>query len=62
MDIVNLVKKYLERCIMHGALNLDNLARIENKLLEDFDFSNFYELGQGNFLDFLLRCDEVKRV
>ncbi len=47
---------------MHGALNLDNLARIENKLLEDFDFSNFYELGQGNFLDFLLRCDEVKRV
>lgn len=61
-DVVNLVKKYLDRCIMHGALNLAHLGRIENKLLEEFNFPNFHTMGQGHFIDFLLASDEIKQV
>ena len=61
-DVVNLIKKYLERCIMHGALNLGHLGRIENKLLEEFNFPNFHAMGQGHFIDFLLESDEIKKV
>ena len=46
----------------HGALNLGHLARIENKLIEEFNFPSFHSMGQGHFLDFLLNCDEIKKV
>ena len=59
---MSLVKKYLERCMMHGAVTMEHLARMENKLLEEFNFPTFHSLGQGHFLDFLTKREEIKQV
>ncbi|XP_045191511.2 uncharacterized protein LOC123548375 [Mercenaria mercenaria] len=48
------LKTYIERCLNAGALSLIHLDRIEEKLLEDFDFPAFSKMGYGRFLEFLL--------
>jgi len=54
------MKVYIERCLNAGSLSLTHLERIEQKLLEDFEFSAFYTMGHGTFLEFLL--SEAKQV
>ena len=53
-------KKYVERCLNMGALSLNHLDRIEEKLLEDSGFDVFHAMGYGRFLEFILR--EAKQV
>ena len=43
-----------------GALSLNHLDRIEEKLLEDFGFDAFHAMGYGRFLQFILH--EAKQV
>ena len=43
-----------------GALSLNHLGRIEEKLLEDFGFDVFHAMGYGRFLEFILH--EAKQV
>ena len=52
--------KYIERCINIGALSLNHLDHIEEKLLEDFGFDAFHAMGCGSFLQFILH--EAKQV
>ena len=60
--VVTQIRKYLERCLTHGALSLSNLARVEEKLLEDFTLTYFSDLGRGGFLQFLLDTSNIKQV
>ena len=43
-----------------GALSLNHLDRIEEKLLENFDFDAFHAMGYGRFLQYILH--EAKQV
>ncbi|KAL3859496.1 hypothetical protein ACJMK2_009715 [Sinanodonta woodiana] len=54
------LKEYLEKCVARGTLTLTLLDRIEEKLLEDFDFTSFSDMKQGRFLYFLL--SEAKQI
>lgn len=54
------LKKYLERCIAHGSLNLTHIDKIEERLLEDYGFPTFAAMGFGRFLQFLIH--EAKQV
>ncbi|KAL3860253.1 hypothetical protein ACJMK2_010402, partial [Sinanodonta woodiana] len=59
-QMVENLRKYLDRCFSHGTLSLSLLDRIEEKLTEDFDFPAFTDLKQGRFLQFLLA--EAKQI
>ncbi|KAK3603430.1 hypothetical protein CHS0354_009413 [Potamilus streckersoni] len=59
-QILENLRKYLDRCFSHGTLNLSLLDRIEEKLAEDFDFPAFTDLKHGRFLQFLLA--EAKQI
>ncbi|XP_076448916.1 LOW QUALITY PROTEIN: uncharacterized protein LOC143285481 [Babylonia areolata] len=48
------MKRYVERCLAQGMLTMSHLDRIEEKLLEEFDFPTFNAMGFGRFLHFLL--------
>ena len=61
-DLLQLIRKYVERCLVHGGLSIANLARIENKLLEEFDFPHFHSLGHGTFMDLMAQNPEMKKV
>ncbi|KAL4234329.1 hypothetical protein ACF0H5_005980 [Mactra antiquata] len=52
--LVDSLKKYIERCLNAGSLSLTHLSRIEEKLLEDYDFTSFHLMGYGRFLEFLI--------
>lgn len=54
------LKRYVERCLSQGTLSLSHLDRIEEKLLEDFNFPTFVSMGFGRFLFFLLHDQEPK--
>lgn len=58
--LIGSLKTYLDRCLNAGALSLTHLARIEEKLLEEFEFPAFCSMGYGRFLEFLLA--EMKQV
>ena len=51
---------YLQRCFVNGSLTLSHLARIENKLLEEYDFDTFHLLTNLTFLDFVTGNEDVK--
>ncbi|VDI46757.1 Hypothetical predicted protein [Mytilus galloprovincialis] len=53
--VLNLLKKYLDRCLQHGTLNLSLLDKIEEKITEECSFPSFAELGYGRFLHFTLQ-------
>ncbi|KAK3589090.1 hypothetical protein CHS0354_017428 [Potamilus streckersoni] len=48
------LKEYLEKCVSRGALTLSLLDRIEERLLEDFNFASFSDMKHGRFLQFLV--------
>ncbi|KAL3859494.1 hypothetical protein ACJMK2_009713 [Sinanodonta woodiana] len=48
------LKEYLEKYGSHGAFTLSILIKIEERLLEDFNFASFSEMKQGQFLHFLV--------
>ena len=62
-ELVSAARKYLERCTSQTSLNLRQLAKVENKMVDDNkDFPNFPELGQGSFLDFILENEALRKV
>ena len=60
-DVTTKMCKYLERCLTQGPLTLVLLSKVETKLCEDYEFSDFRDLGHGSFLD-LLTQGELKKV
>ena len=61
-EVNSSIRKYLDRCILHGSLTLDMLAKIESKLLTDFNLKHFGLLYSTGFLDFMLSNEEIKKV
>jgi len=61
-ELLEATKKYIYRSIAYGSLTLQQLAKIESKVVEETGFPNFPQLGRGNFLDFLLENDVLKTV
>ncbi|RUS68750.1 hypothetical protein EGW08_023488, partial [Elysia chlorotica] len=46
---------YLNKCLESGHLQLSYLQTIEARILEDFQFESFSEMGYGRFLELLQR-------
>ena len=47
-------QKCVERHLNMGALSLNHLDHIERKLLEEFGFNDFHDMGHGRFLEFIV--------
>jgi len=60
--VIKELKKYLERVVAQGSITVDMLAKIEQKLLSEFNLKYFTLLQQGSFLEFLLRNEDFKKV
>ena len=61
----NLVEKmlgYLNKCLESGQLQLSYLQTIEARLLEDFQFETFSEMGYGRFLELMLKEPKLSAV
>ncbi|BFZ19889.1 hypothetical protein BsWGS_22929 [Bradybaena similaris] len=56
------IVQYINKCLEHGSLHLSHLGKIESKVVEDFDFSSFNEMGYGKFLEFLLSEPKIKAI
>ncbi|KAL8608369.1 hypothetical protein ACOMHN_002602 [Nucella lapillus] len=54
VSLMEKMKRYIERCLAQGVLTMSHLDRIEERLLEDFDFPTFTAMGFGRFLHFVL--------
>lgn len=60
--ILQNLTKYLSERINLGSLSLSHLDKIEGKLLEDFNFPTFTEMGYGRFIKFLLSDPSTKQL
>ncbi|XP_064610417.1 uncharacterized protein LOC135474759 [Liolophura sinensis] len=58
--IVEKLQSYLDRCLTHGTVTLQDLQKIEENLLRDFEFPSFHSMGLFSFLGFLLNYREAK--
>ncbi|CAG5134711.1 unnamed protein product, partial [Candidula unifasciata] len=56
------IVQYINRCLEHGSLHLSHLGKIEAKVVEEFDFSSFYEMGYGRFVEFILAEPKIKTI
>lgn len=56
------ISTYLNKCLESGALQLSHLKKIEERVIEDFNFSSFHEFGHSSFLEFLLSDKKMKQV
>ncbi|KAG7491801.1 hypothetical protein MATL_G00007700 [Megalops atlanticus] len=55
------VKNYLQECMSRfsGVLTLAYVSRLERKVAEHFKFTEFNQLGQGTFLEFLVKQSQI---
>ena len=47
---------------MHGPVTLDKLLQIENKVISDFELTNFSTHDHDSFLDFILSQPDIRKV
>ncbi|CAI9734952.1 Hypothetical predicted protein [Octopus vulgaris] len=61
-QVLQSLKKYLEKYISSGTLNLNHFNKIEERLLEDFGMTTFSQMGYGRFLSFLQNNTLIKKI
>lgn len=61
-EVIECLRGFLERCLAAGTLTLKQLALVEDKVLEQFSFTNFQKFKIGTFLHCLNNAQQLQTV